>query len=103
MPLDSNEAERQLSKKFGFEKATGRSKDHHWYTLKLDGLPAITTKFSHGQRGSLSASIQAKIARQLRVPNEFFVGMIACTNSKTAYETRVRETPVPPWDVLLRG
>ncbi len=98
MPLNRRTFEKLLKSKFGFEEASNRSGDHIWYTLELDGLPAIFTKLSHSEK-EISANLAGKIARQLRVPRPFFDGMFECKNDSDAYEAQVREHPVPPWDV----
>lgn len=102
MPMDSRDVERKIANKFGFERAAERSKDHRWYKLQLEGLPLISTKFSHS-KGSLSATIEGKIARQLRVTKAYFVGMIDCSNGSDDYRRQVREAPFPPWDVGFRS
>ncbi len=98
MPIKIRDAERQIQNKFGFEPAAERSPDHRWYKLRLEGLPTISTKFSHS-KGDLSPKLEAIIARQLRVTRAFFLDMIRCTRAAQDYERQVREAPVPPWDV----
>jgi len=92
------DAERQIQNKFGFEPAAERSSDHKWYKLRLEGLPTISTFFSHSKK-DLSPKLEAIIARQLRVSRTFFLDMIRCTKAAQDYERQVRETPDPPWGV----
>jgi hypothetical protein len=92
MPMDIRDVERVIVNKFGFEKASERSSDHKWYKLRLEGLPLISTKFSHS-RGSLSKTIEGMIARQLRVSKDYFHGMIRCANGRDDYYRQVREAP----------
>ena len=94
------DAERQIQNKFGFEPAAERSSDHKWYKLRLEGLPLISTYFSHS-KGDLSSKLEAIIARQLRVKRAFFLDMIGCTRTAQDYERQVREAPDPPWDVRI--
>jgi hypothetical protein len=89
--------EKQLEHKFGFEPDTGHAVDHRWWSLRLDGLPPIRTKVSHGNK-EISQMIAGKMAKQLRVPSPFFREMIACTKSKHDYYDSVRTHPVPPWE-----
>jgi hypothetical protein len=98
MPIKIREAEQKIQGKFGFQLATERSSDHRWYKLRLEGLPVISTKFSHS-KGDLSPMIEAKIARQLRVPRGYFLDMMACNKGPQEYYEQVRTNPVPPWDV----
>jgi len=98
MPIKIRDAEQQIQNKFGFEPAAERSTDHRWYNLRLEGLPTISTKLSHS-RGDLSPTLEAIIARQLRVSRAFFLEMIKCTRAAQDYERQVREAPRPPWDV----
>jgi hypothetical protein len=98
MTIKIRDAERQIQAKFGFEPAAERSSDHRWYKLRLEGLPVISTFFSHS-RGDLSPMIEAKIARQLRVTRGYFIDMIGCTRAAQDYYQQVREAPVPPWNV----
>jgi hypothetical protein len=98
MALKRGEFERLLRSKFGFEEAENRSNDHTWYTLEIEGLPAIFTKISHSEK-EFGSKLEGMIARQLRVPRPFFRDMFQCTENRQAYETRVRRDSVPPWDV----
>jgi hypothetical protein len=97
MPLNSREARKILVSKFAFAEAPGRSDDHRWYELKLDGLPPIATKFSHSMK-DIDDTLAGKIARQLRVPRRFLYEMISCKNDKESYYKTVRENPIPPWN-----
>jgi len=98
MAIKIRDAERRIQNKFGFEPAAERSPDHRWYKLRLEGLPLISTYFSHS-KGDLSPKLEGKIARQLRVTTAFFRDMIRCNRAAQDYERQVREAPVPPWDV----
>jgi len=96
--MNIRDVEAIIQSKFGFERATGRSIDHRWYKLHVEGLPVISTKFSHSG-GQLSRTIEGKIARQLRVRKGFFVEMVTCSKSQTDYLQQVRNDPFPPWTV----
>jgi hypothetical protein len=98
MPQKAREIEEMLKGKFGFTEAKSRSTDHRWYELRLEGLPVILTKLSHSKR-EIGTKLQGMIARQLRVRNAFFDGMMDCTNSSDDYRRQVRQDPVPPFDV----
>jgi hypothetical protein len=97
MPHRFREVRDSLIDKFGFSVPTGRSSDHKWVELVIPGLPVIATRVSHG-RGEIGRKLEGKIARQVRVRNQFFRGMIDCTNSSEEYQRQVREDPYPPWD-----
>jgi hypothetical protein len=98
MPIKIRDAERQIQNKFGFEPAAERSSDHRWYKLRLEGLPVISTYFSHS-KGDLSPMLEGMIARQLRVTRGYFLDMIGCSRGAQEYYQQVREAPVPPWNV----
>gem|GEM_PF-753999 len=100
MPYKPNEIEAKLQDKFGFTKAGTHSSDHRWYELKLPGLPTVLTKVSHS-REPISAKIESKMARQLRVRHPFFKGMMDCNQSNDDYRRQVREDPYPPFDVII--
>jgi len=97
MPLRNRDFEGLLQTKFGFSRAD-RATDHRWYTLKLPGLPPITTKASHSKM-VISDSLESQIAKQLRVRVPFFRGMMDCTKSRDEYYEQVRRDPFPPWDL----
>jgi hypothetical protein len=98
MAFKRREIESLLKSKFGFVEDEKRSDDHKWYVLRIDDLPDIATKVSHSGK-DIGKVLEGKIARQLRVPRPFFIGMFKCDEDKEAYQKRVRENPVPPWDV----
>jgi len=98
MPIKIRDAERQIQNKFGFEPAAERSSDPRWYKLRLEGLPVISTYFSHS-KGDLSPMLEGMIARQLRVTRGYFLDMIGCSRGAQEYYQQVREAPVPPWNV----
>jgi hypothetical protein len=98
MPIKPQELEKLLTIKFGFSLAVERSPDHRWYELRLAGIPLIATKVSHSKT-EIGATLEAKIARQLRVRHPYFRGMVDCTNSRQDYYRQVHEEPFPPWDI----
>jgi hypothetical protein len=98
MASKPGEIENVLQVKFGFIRAKGHSSDHHWYELRLKGLPAILTKVSHSKK-EIGSQLAGKIARQLRVRKIYFEGMLDCTNSREDYYRQVRGSPFPPFDV----
>jgi hypothetical protein len=100
MPTTTRLLRHRLLHKFNFSHAEHRSTDHEWYSLQLEGIPAIITKLSHGE-AEIGANLEGKIARQLRVRKEFMLEMLACTKSRDEYVRQVHNHPVPPWDVHL--
>ena len=98
MPLNRRELEACLRNKFHFQPDTTHSDDHHWYKLKLPGLPPIRTFVSHSGK-DIDVGLEAKIARQLRVKKVVLRGMVACTNSCEDYYHQVKEDPFPPWNI----
>lgn len=99
MPFRPSEIERLLQNKFGFERVSEKQ-DHRWYSLRLEGMPTITTKVSHS-RGDVGSQLESRIAKQLRVRNPFFKEMMSCTKSRDDYEHQVRDAPFPPWNERL--
>jgi hypothetical protein len=100
MPSSPRELERLLTGKFAFRLAKSRSKDHRYYVLQLEGLPPIRTKVSHSKK-QIGATLEAKIARQMRVAKRFWDLMMNCQRDRDAYYEQVRNDPQPPWDILL--
>ena len=98
MPTDPRRLENILLHKFEFSPAMGRSVDHRWFVLEIDGIPSISTKISHS-RAQINQNLESKISRQLRVRTPFFKEMIDCTKSKEDYYRQVQDDPYPPWDV----
>ena len=91
MPIKPRKLERLLVSKFGFVSSEEHSDDHKWYKLQLDDAPVVATKVSHSGK-EIRSTLQAKIAKQLRVSNPFFKDMIACNNSQEAYYRELRST-----------
>lgn len=100
MSLKAAEVESLLQTKFDFMPDQHRESGHRWYKLELPGLPVIRTFFSHG-RGSLSADLEGKIARQLRVRKLYFIEMMVCTKAREDYYRQVTKDPFPPFSVRL--
>jgi hypothetical protein len=98
MPYKPSKIEHALQGKFDFTLSDRHSPDHRWYELSLPGLPIIATRVSHSKK-EIGPKLEGKIARQLRVPTQFFREMIDCTKNREDYYTQVREAPYPPWDV----
>lgn len=96
MPLKTDVVERSLQAKFGFSPDPDRERGHRWYVLRLEGLPPIRTKFSHGSQ-TLNDALIAAIARQLHVRRVFFIEMVSCIRSREDYTTQVRTDPFPPF------
>lgn len=94
MPLDRSKVRSQLKSKFDFSEDD--SKDHIWFCFKIEGLPEIKTKVSRSGK-QLSDGLCNMVAKQLRVPVAFFLGMINCTNSRDEYVEKVRSDPQPPF------
>ena len=95
MPRKPREIENLLQTKFGFSSAKEHSSDHHWYELRLPGLPAILTKVSHTKK-EIGPNLEGKIARQLRVRKPYFEGMMDCAYN---YYRQVRDAPFPPFEI----
>jgi hypothetical protein len=96
MSIRNRDFEDLIQKKFGFAEDK-KGADHRWYVLKLDGLPPIATKSSHGKT-VISGSLESAIAKQLRVRTPFFRKMIGCTKSREDYYKQVHTDPFPDWD-----
>ncbi len=84
MPLNPRDIEASLSTKFEFTLATGQSRDHRYYELKLPGTARVWTKFSH-HKGDIGPKLESQIARQLKVTKPYMVNMVRCTASKDDY------------------
>ena len=97
MPFKSEVVETKLKNKFGFSPAVGRESGHRWYELKIEGLPVISTKFSHGGK-EINDFLESIISKQLRVRKPFFREMIGCTKSSEEYQEQVKEDPFPPFN-----
>lgn len=93
MPYRPREIIDCLVHKFGF---TQDNRDHKFLNLRLPGCPPVRTKVSHGRR-QIPIAIQTLIARQLRVTNRYFQGMIDCTNDRDDYYRQVETAPPPSW------
>ena len=97
MSLKVRDLESVLLGKFDFYVD---ERDHKWFCLNVEGLPAIKTKVSHGSGGSeIYPKLEGKIRRQLRVRKKFFDGMIECPNDLEAYIEKLRTDPFPPFNV----
>jgi hypothetical protein len=96
MPYKPREVASKLTAKFGFEPAPKSNPDHAYYSLKVPGVPVISTHFSHGNK-EIPRAIEQKICQQLRVRNEFFHGMIDCSNSRDDYVEQLKTDPYPPF------
>lgn len=99
MPRKPQEVESKLENKFGFQRSQTHSADHKWFELKVEGIRTIITKVSHGKR-EIDKSLEGKMAQQLGVTRQFFVGMIDCMNSREDYINEIR---MNPRGVLLRN
>lgn len=97
MSIRNRDFEDLLQTKFGFVR-TQKEQGHRWYTLKLDGLPVIATRASHGKE-EIAGNLENIIAKQMRVRVPFWRGMMQCTNSRENYYKQVRTDPFPPWDI----
>jgi hypothetical protein len=98
MPYKPREIENRLQNKFGFTPAREHSSDHHWYELRLPGLPPILTKVSH-QKADVGKAVESQMARQLRVRTPYFRGMMDCTRTREDYYQQVQDDPFPPFDL----
>ena len=98
MSIKVKHLESLLTDKFHFSRSPHHSTDHRWYELHLEGVPVILTKVSHTKK-EISAALEGKIARQLRVRKTFFRGMVICSNSCEDYYHQVKEDPFPPWNI----
>jgi hypothetical protein len=105
MALSLRKIEAVLQRKFGF-MAAEKAPDHRRYELRLDGLPVITTKFSHTKKKTTAGKVlESEIAKQLKVRTGFLREMISCAKSQEEYYAQVRNDPFPPWPnrLLRRG
>ena len=102
MSRNNREVEKRLLTKFRFVECENRADDHRWVELKLPGLPAIRTHFSHTKE-SIGMDLWKKIAAQLKVRSVYLDGMIDCTNTCDEYYKQIRNNPFPPWpDHILK-
>lgn len=97
MPRPVREVKGQLAAKFHFAPAPGKSDDHEWVALEIEGAQKVVTKFSRGARGDLSDSLLALIAKQLLVNRRYLAEMIDCTKSRDDYYRKLREDPEGPY------
>lgn len=84
MILDYRDVESCLLHKLGFTPAKGHKKGHKWYELKLVDGRRILTRLSHGD-DDIRDPLQNKMAKQLHVCHETFVGAVSCAVSKEQY------------------
>jgi len=95
--LKPSELESKLQSKFGFSPAKSHSEDHRWYGLHLPDLPPILTKVSHNNK-EIGETLEGKIARQLRVKQKIFKGMMGCTINQEEYYKKLKTDPYPPFN-----
>ena len=96
MSRRNRDVESSLLTKFQFSSCDSRGDDHRWVELKLEGLPAIRTCFSHAKE-NIGPVLWKKIAGQVRVRSQYLDEMIDCTKSCSDYYKQVRDAPFPPW------
>ena len=96
MPFSSDEIERLLRLTFGFSPAPGHEQGHRWYPLHIEGFGVMKTKVSHSRKAS--KNLDAQIAKQLRVRNQFYAQMFRCTRDRAASIKQVQDDPYPPAD-----
>ena len=89
MPFKVKEIERLLDTKFGF--ALKRKGKHIFYELCVEGLRTIRTHVSHGNKRDVGRPLEAMMARELGVRNQFFREMISCTKTREDYLRCLRE------------
>lgn len=93
--IKSRELQSALLSK-GFEEAKeGKSKDHKYYILTLDGKKYnIYTKISHGMK-EIDKSLLKKIYKQLEMPDlEYLKNYSHCTITKDEYVEMLRQSGV---------
>lgn len=96
MSRRNRDVEDSLLTKFRFSECDALGNDHRWVELKLEGLPAIRTCFSHGKE-NIGPILWKKIASQLKVRTHYLDEMIDCTKGPSDYYKQVIEAPFPPW------
>jgi hypothetical protein len=96
MSISNRDFEALIQTKFGFVDAQ-KASDHRWYVLKLEGLPPILTKASHGKT-QITGGLESAIAKQMRVRTAFFREMMSCTKSREDYYQQIRRDPFPDWE-----
>ena len=96
MSRRNRDVEDSLLTKFQFSKCDALGDDHRWVELKLEGLPAIRTCFSHAKE-TIGPVLWKKIAGQLKVRSRYLDEMIDCTKSQDDYYKQLKEAPFPPW------
>ncbi len=87
MPLQRRKVESQLRHKFKFVDSEQHGHDHVWLELKLPGIPVVLTKLSHS-KDDLRNPLIKRMASQLRVDSQFFIGMINCSKSDAEFRQR---------------
>jgi hypothetical protein len=98
MPLNAKDVESKLLYKFKFTPAKNHESGHRWVQLKINGIPTIFTKISHG-KDDICDKILSAMANQLHVKKDFFFEMIKCTKSRDEYIQTVATNPTPPFPI----
>ena len=87
------DVEAALSRKFNF--VCIRTKPHVQYELRLEGIQAVRTHVSHGNKADIGDKLLGRIARELRVKTLFLKGMVSCSNSRDDYYALLKQESQP--------
>ncbi len=90
MPRKARDVRGKLTRKFLFEPAKGKATDHDYLQLTVPGVARIVTKFSWGQP-EIRDDILSLMAKQLRVTNPMFAGMLDCNVTGDQYREHLIE------------
>ncbi len=89
--------QKMLVHKLGMEV---KERDHTWFVLKIEGMPAIKTKLSHHDE-TAGKELEKRIYQQLHVRKPFFHELMDCTKSRDDFIEQVRSDPYPTFDQLF--
>ncbi len=99
MPLELREIEKALENKLGFDSTEGAK--HRLFSLYIGGKLVAETKTSRGSGyKTISDHLVAQMARQVLVPNSFFVGLVRCAKTKADYLQLLAKRRLAPLDEL---
>jgi hypothetical protein len=89
MPIPSDDLQRTLIRKLGFEEVGGS--DHDWIALVIADREVAKTKFSRGARHDIGDRLLSQIARQLYLMPRDLKRIHDCTMSKEDYLKHLRQ------------
>lgn len=91
MPRATNDVKKVLLKK-GFREDFRKSRDHHYYSLHINGIKqSVTTKISRGSHKDISDSLLSEMRKQVKLPKKQFNEYLNCTFSEEEYVNYLQE------------